>query len=159
MKNLKDILYRVGISEVLGSTDREIQSLCFDSRQAADGCAFIAVRGSTSDGHAFIETAVEKGAVAVICEELPAVVHEHVVYVVSTNSSEALGYMASNFLGNPSEEIQVIELIRRHHKSGKSLQKIADWLNEQGYTTKRGQTWKRISVKRVLDRLKKCDRN
>lgn len=51
------------------------------------------------------------------------------------------------------EECQVIELIRRHHKSGKSLQKIADWLNEQGHTTKRGQPWQRISVKRVLDRL------
>jgi len=51
------------------------------------------------------------------------------------------------------EECQVIELIRRHHKSGKSLQKIADWLNEQGYTTKRGQPWQRISVKRVLARL------
>lgn len=48
---------------------------------------------------------------------------------------------------------QTIELIRRHHKSGKSLQKIADWLNQQGYTTKRGQVWQRISVKRVLDRL------
>ena len=51
------------------------------------------------------------------------------------------------------EECQVIELIRRHHKSGKPLQKIADWLNEQGFTTKRGQPWQRISVKRVLDRL------
>jgi DNA invertase Pin-like site-specific DNA recombinase len=51
------------------------------------------------------------------------------------------------------EEVQVVELIRRHHKSGKSLQKIADWLNQQGYSTKRGQKWKRISVKRVLDRL------
>jgi Recombinase len=50
-------------------------------------------------------------------------------------------------------EVQIIELIRRHHKSGKSLQKIADWLNQQGYTTKRGQSWQRISVKRVLDRL------
>lgn len=50
-------------------------------------------------------------------------------------------------------ECQVIELIRRHHKSGKSLQKIADWLNDKGFTTKRGQPWQRISVKRVLDRL------
>jgi hypothetical protein len=50
-------------------------------------------------------------------------------------------------------ECQVIELIRRHHKSGKSLQKIADWLNDNGYRTKRGQPWQRISVKRVLDRL------
>ena len=53
---------------------------------------------------------------------------------------------------NPVEQ-QVIELIRRHHKSGKSLQQIADWLNEHEYRTKRGQQWQRISVKRVLDRL------
>ncbi|BAZ07760.1 recombinase family protein [Calothrix sp. NIES-3974] len=51
------------------------------------------------------------------------------------------------------QEQAVIELIRRHHKSGKSLQQIANWLNERGYTTKRGQKWQRISVKRVLDRM------
>lgn len=50
-------------------------------------------------------------------------------------------------------EQEIIELIRRHHKSGKSLQQIANWLNENDYKTKRGQQWKRISVKRVLDRL------
>ena len=55
-------------------------------------------------------------------------------------------------VADPSE-CQVVELIRRHHKSGKSLQKIADWLNQRGYTTKRGRSWQRISVKRVLDRL------
>lgn len=55
-------------------------------------------------------------------------------------------------IADPGES-QTIELIRRHHKSGKSLQKIADWLNQQGYQTKRGQAWQRISVKRVLDRL------
>ena len=52
-----------------------------------------------------------------------------------------------------SKEQQIIELIRRHHKSGKSLQQIADWLNDNGYKTKRGQQWRKISVKRVLDRL------
>ncbi|MEM8676231.1 MAG: recombinase family protein [Cyanobacteria bacterium P01_G01_bin.67] len=52
-----------------------------------------------------------------------------------------------------SQEQQIIELIRRHHKSGKSLQQIADWLNDNGYKTKRGQQWRRISIKRVLDRL------
>ena len=50
-------------------------------------------------------------------------------------------------------EMQIIELIRRHHKSGKSLQQIANWLNQHGFYTKRGQQWKRISVKRVIDRL------
>ncbi|MEO0839048.1 MAG: recombinase family protein [Cyanobacteria bacterium J06633_8] len=51
------------------------------------------------------------------------------------------------------KEQQIIELIRRHHKSGKSLQEIADWLNYNGYQTKRGARWQRVSVKRVLDRL------
>ena len=52
-----------------------------------------------------------------------------------------------------SQEQEIIELIRRHHKSGKSLQQIADWLNGNDYKTKRGQEWRRISIKRVLDRL------
>ena len=56
-------------------------------------------------------------------------------------------------LVNDPQEQEVIELIRRHHKSGKSLQQIANWLNQKGYTTKRGQQWQRISIKRVLDRL------
>ena len=50
-------------------------------------------------------------------------------------------------------EQEIVELIRRHHKSGKSLQQIADWLNKNGYKTKRGHQWRRISIKRVLDRL------
>lgn len=68
--------------------------------------------------------------------------------------SPAFGQRSVNgeLMDDPLES-QVVELIRRHHKSGKSLQKIADWLNQQGYTTKRGQQWQRISVKRVLDRL------
>lgn len=53
---------------------------------------------------------------------------------------------------NPQEQ-EIVDLIRRHHKSGKSLQQIADWLNENEYPTKRGHQWQRISVKRVLDRL------
>lgn len=68
--------------------------------------------------------------------------------------SPAFGLRSVNgeLVRDPQEQ-RVIELIRRHHKSGKSLQQIANWLNSQGYTTKRGQDWKRISVKRVLDRL------
>lgn len=68
--------------------------------------------------------------------------------------SPAFGQQALNgeLVVNPEEQ-QIIELIRRHHKSGKSLQQIADWLNQHGYKTKRLQQWQRISVKRVLDRL------
>lgn len=68
--------------------------------------------------------------------------------------SPAFGQMSveGKLVENPSEQ-EVVELIRRHHKSGKSLQQVADWLNQYGYRTKRGQQWQRISVKRVLDRL------
>jgi DNA invertase Pin-like site-specific DNA recombinase len=68
--------------------------------------------------------------------------------------SPAFGMQSVNgeLVENPTEQ-EVIELIRRHHKSGKSLQQIADWLNHHGYKTKRRQQWQRISVKRVLDRL------
>ena len=68
--------------------------------------------------------------------------------------SPAFGQKTVNgeLVDDPQEQ-QVIELIRRHHKSGKSLQQVADWLNNKGYRTKRGQNWRRISVKRVLDRL------
>lgn len=68
--------------------------------------------------------------------------------------SPAFGCRSLNgeLVEDPDEQ-QVVDLIRRHHKSGKSLQQVADWLNQRGYRTKRGQQWKRISVKRVLDRL------
>lgn len=68
--------------------------------------------------------------------------------------SPAFGLKSLNgeLVENPQEQ-EIIDLIRRHHKSGKSLQQIANWLNNHGYKTKRGQQWKRISVKRVLDRL------
>jgi hypothetical protein len=68
--------------------------------------------------------------------------------------SPAFGYTSFNgeLVEEPDEQ-KVIELIRRHHKSGKSLQQVADWLNDRGYRTKRGQQWQRISVKRALDRL------
>ena len=70
------------------------------------------------------------------------------------HGSPAFGERSVNGqLVKDESEQEIIELIRRHHKSGKSLQKVADWLNTNGYTTKRGQQWKRISVKRVLDRL------
>ena len=68
--------------------------------------------------------------------------------------SPAFGQKAINGeLVDDEREQAIIELIRRHHKSGKSLQQIANWLNDNGHKTKRGNEWKRISVKRVLDRL------
>ena len=68
--------------------------------------------------------------------------------------SPAYGERSVNGQLVKDEKVQaIIDLIRRHHKSGKSLQQIADWMNQNGYKTKRGRQWQRVSVKRVLDRL------
>ena len=84
-----------------GSTGVEISDVSLDSRAVQSGTAFIAVKGSATDGHQFIEKAIEKGATAIIAEQLPGEKKAGVVYVEVENSAIAAGYMASNFFGQP----------------------------------------------------------
>jgi UDP-N-acetylmuramoyl-L-alanyl-D-glutamate--2,6-diaminopimelate ligase len=104
---LRDILYKVNIRSVTGSTDVEIGDVQIDSRKIKKGSLFIAVRGWAMDGHKFISAAVDAGAVAVVCEELPAQMKEGVVFVQAENSAAAAGYIAHNFFGQPSEKMKV----------------------------------------------------
>ena len=105
---LKDILYSVSLMEVVGSTDVEIASIAFDSRKAASEGLFVAVKGTTVDGHLFIDKAIRQGAIAVLCEEMPAETEPSVTYIKVDNSAKALGRMASNFYGNPSSHLQLV---------------------------------------------------
>ena len=86
----------------------EVKGICFDSRQVKPGFLFIAIKGVQSDGHAFIEKAVSSGAVAVVAEQFPDAVSDQVVYVTVKSSSRALGVIASNFYGNPSEKLKLV---------------------------------------------------
>lgn len=108
MKKLKDILYKVALTEVVGSTDAAVSSIQFDSRKVADGCLFVAVKGLKSDGHDFIDQCIEKGAVAVICESMPEKQHEGVTYLCVKDSAEALGIIASNFYDQPSTKLKLV---------------------------------------------------
>jgi UDP-N-acetylmuramoyl-L-alanyl-D-glutamate--2,6-diaminopimelate ligase len=108
MKLLSDILYKAGLEEVLGSTNLAISSISFDSRKAKKDGLFIAVRGTQSDGHNFITTAINNGAVAIVCENLPQEISEKITYVRVKNSSLALGIIASNFFDNPSQELKLV---------------------------------------------------
>ncbi len=108
MANLKDILYKVSIRSVRGHTDVQIANLQTDSRQVGKGSAFIAIRGVSIDGHAFIPSVIEKGAVAVICEELPASIDPAVTYVEVQDSSAAAGQIAHNYYEQPSEHIKLV---------------------------------------------------
>jgi len=108
MRLLKDILYKAGATEIKGSTNLAILSVSADSRLVEKNSLFIAVRGIHSDGHSFIETASDKGAIAIICEELPDIQREKITYVVVKNSSSALGIVAANFYDNPSSKVKLI---------------------------------------------------
>jgi UDP-N-acetylmuramoyl-L-alanyl-D-glutamate--2,6-diaminopimelate ligase len=105
---LRDILYRVNIRSVIGSTDEEIGDVQIDSRKIKPGSLFIAVKGMLIDGHEFIEKAIEQGAVAIICEEMPASKKQGIVYVQVENSGAAAGYIANNFFDQPSSKMKVV---------------------------------------------------
>lgn len=105
---LLDILYKVSIRSVVGKTDIEVKDIQIDSRKVKKGCVFVAVKGVASDGHEFIEKAIEAGAVAVIAETMPFLANEDVVYVQVENSAAAAGYMAHNFFGHPSEKMKIV---------------------------------------------------
>jgi UDP-N-acetylmuramoyl-L-alanyl-D-glutamate--2,6-diaminopimelate ligase len=105
---LKDILYKVHIRSVHGTTHVELNDVQIDSRLVTKGCCFIAIKGTATDGHAFIENAIEKGASVIVCEHLPATISDAATYVEVSNSAEAAGYMANQFFGSVSEKIKVI---------------------------------------------------
>ena len=105
---LKDILYKVNIRSVVGSTHIEIKDAQIDSRKVTAGSLFIAVKGSAVDGHQFIGTAEEQGAIAVVYEEMRTAKKNGVVYVQVENSAAAAGYIAHNFFEQPSSKMRLV---------------------------------------------------
>ena len=108
MKQLKDILYKVGIEAVHGATDITISKIEFDSRKIELNDVFVAIRGTLSDGHDYIEKALSLGAIAVVCEEFPSVIVNGVTYVKVKDSNEALAFLAANYYDNPSENMKLV---------------------------------------------------
>ena len=88
---LQDILYKVPIHSVRGNTNIDISALAIDSRKVNNNSCFIAVKGTAADGHAFIEYAIGKGAVAVVCEGLPDVSYDHITYIEVEKRAAASG--------------------------------------------------------------------
>lgn len=105
---LKDILYKVAIEAVKGPTDISINKIEFDSRNIAAGDAFVAIRGTQSDGHEYIEKAIQLGAYVIVCESVPHNLEEGVTYVEVKSTSAALANMAANFYGNPSHNLKLV---------------------------------------------------
>ena len=117
MKILKDILYKVTIEAVHGSTDLAIGKIEFDSRKVSNNDIFVAIKGSLSDGHQFIDKAISLGASVVVCEELPLTLLENITYVKVQNSNQALSYLAANYYDNPSQKIKLIGITGTNGKT------------------------------------------
>jgi UDP-N-acetylmuramoyl-L-alanyl-D-glutamate--2,6-diaminopimelate ligase len=108
VKILSEILYRAGTVKIAGNPHLTVPAIHFDSRKVTPGDLFIAVRGTQSDGHQFIGTALESGARAIVCEEMPGLTAEGITYIQVSDSSKALGVMAANYYDNPSEDLVLV---------------------------------------------------
>lgn len=108
MKLLREILYKVEISSVVGNTSLSINKIEFDSRLISDGDMYIAINGVNVDGHSFISQAIKNGANCIVCEKIPDNKTDGVVYVNVKSSRKALAIISSNYFDNPSSKLNLI---------------------------------------------------
>jgi UDP-N-acetylmuramoyl-L-alanyl-D-glutamate--2,6-diaminopimelate ligase len=107
MMTLEKILSNIKIVSFTGNREIVISGIAFDSRKVTAGCLFVAVKGTITDGHEYINIATAAGATAVICETLPAEPEKNISWIVTEDSASALGFAASNFYGNPSSSLKL----------------------------------------------------
>ena len=108
MKRLSELLSATAVVQFVTAADPQIGALEYDSRKVKAGDCFFAVRGTQSDGHNYIASAIESGAVAVVCQELPQQLNEGVSYIVVEDSNKAMADMAAAFYDYPSEELELV---------------------------------------------------
>ena len=105
---LKDLLYKVTINAVSGSTQVDVIDIHFDSRKVALNDVFVAIRGTVTDGHKYIDKALGQGAIAIVCESMPKNIVNGVTYVLVEDTMSALARIATNFYGNPSHNLKLV---------------------------------------------------
>ncbi|MFZ4105365.1 UDP-N-acetylmuramoyl-L-alanyl-D-glutamate--2,6-diaminopimelate ligase [Flavobacterium sp.] len=105
---LKDILYKVSIEAVKGSTDITVNKIEFDSRKVQENDVFVAIRGTISNGHDFIDKAITLGAIVVVCDTFPDVIVPGITYIQVKDTNSALAFMASNYFENPSSKLRLV---------------------------------------------------
>ena len=114
---LKEIIYKVAIEAVKGSTDIAINKLDFDSRKMEENDVFVAIRGSISDGHDYIEKAINLGAIAVVCDTFPENLISGITYIQVKDTNKALAFMAANYFGNPSSNLKLVGITGTNGKT------------------------------------------
>ena len=114
---LAEILNKIPVLDVEGDVQKDIASVVFDSRKVTDNSLYVALKGTVTDGHSYIDAAIEKGAVAILCEQSPQQINPDVTYILVKDSSKALGTVAANFYGNPSEKLILVGITGTNGKT------------------------------------------
>ena len=115
--NLEEVLHRIPVLEIIGNKDREISELIFDSRKAVEHSLYVAIKGTISDGHDFINSSIEKGAIAIVCEHIPTEIKTEITFIKVQDAAKTLGHLASNFYGNPSSRLNLIGITGTNGKT------------------------------------------
>jgi UDP-N-acetylmuramoyl-L-alanyl-D-glutamate--2,6-diaminopimelate ligase len=108
LKKLKEILYKVSIEGISGSTAIDVGNISIDSRDVMKDDMYVAITGTQLDGHQFIGQAIASGAKSILCEKLPENLEAAVVYIQVKDTRSALGWVAANFYDNPSSQLELI---------------------------------------------------
>jgi len=114
---LKDILYKVNIEAVKGSTEATINKIEFDSRKVELNDVFVAIRGTISNGHDFIEKALNQGASVIVCDTFPKLIVNGVTYILVKDTNLALAFLAANFYDNPSQNLKLVGITGTNGKT------------------------------------------
>ena len=117
MNILKDILYKVAIEAIKGPTDITIHAIDFDSRKIVENDVFVAIRGTVSDGHNYIEKAINLGAIAIVCDTFPVNIVNGITYIQVKDTNKALAFMAANYYGNPSQKLKLVGITGTNGKT------------------------------------------
>lgn len=117
MQTLKDILFGVSLRSLSGNRDEQVAGIAFDSRKVKEGYLFVAIKGLTVDGHDYIEKAIALGAKVIVCQQMMEIDNGEVTVVQTDNSAEALGIVASNFYGRPSEKLKLVGITGTNGKT------------------------------------------
>lgn len=117
MITLKDILYKVNIEAVKGSTEATINKIEFDSRKVELNDVFVAIRGTISNGHDFIEKALNQGASVIVCDTFPKLIVNGVTYILVKDTNLALAFLAANFYDNPSQNLKLVGITGTNGKT------------------------------------------
>ncbi|TDD94035.1 UDP-N-acetylmuramoyl-L-alanyl-D-glutamate--2,6-diaminopimelate ligase [Flavobacterium cellulosilyticum] len=114
---LKEIIYKVAIEAVKGTTDIKINKMEFDSRNIVANDVFVAIRGTVSNGHDFIDNAINLGAIAIVCDTFPENVIIGITYIQVKDTNEALAFMAANYFGDPSQKLKLVGITGTNGKT------------------------------------------